>query len=147
MTSTSRTGSRTVTIAGYSHVNLTVVDLDAAIAFYTDVLGFEVLPRPDFGPQGRGVWLGHGAAQVHLAVVDGKEPRTGFLPHIALHVPADAYADTMAELEARGVEFLVSGIADVARLRTTWFVDPFGVVFILIEKSRPERPYYAQWSG
>ena len=37
------------------------------------------------------------------------------------------------------------GIADVARVRTTWFVDPWGVVFILVEKSRPERPYFAQW--
>ena len=65
------------------------------------------------------------------------------LTHVAL-VCTDIDA-TRAELEARGVEFLVAGIADVARLRTTWFTDPFGVVFILIEKSRPERPYYAQW--
>jgi hypothetical protein len=33
----------------------------------------------------------------------------------------------------------------VARVRTTWFEDPWGVVFILVEKSRRERPYYAQW--
>ncbi|MBV9512857.1 MAG: VOC family protein [Mycobacteriaceae bacterium] len=51
---------------------------------------------------------------------------------------------TRAELERRGVRFLVQGIADVARVRTTWFVDPWGVVFILVEKSRPERPYFAQ---
>jgi hypothetical protein len=51
---------------------------------------------------------------------------------------------TRAELESRGLRFLVSGIADVARVRTTWFVDPWGVVFILVEKSRPERPYFAQ---
>ena len=42
------------------------------------------------------------------------------------------------------MRFLVSGIADVARVRTTWFVDPWGVVFILVEKSRPERPYFGQ---
>ncbi|WP_245604914.1 VOC family protein [Mycobacterium genavense] len=52
---------------------------------------------------------------------------------------------TRAELEGKGVRFLVSGIADVARVRTSWFVDPWGVVFILVEKSRPERPYFAQW--
>ena len=51
---------------------------------------------------------------------------------------------TRAELESKGVRFLVSGIADVARVRTTWFVDPWGVVFILVEKSRPGRPYFAQ---
>jgi hypothetical protein len=44
------------------------------------------------------------------------------------------------------VRFLVDGIADVARVRTTWFVDPWGVVFILVEKSKPERPYFAQWA-
>ena len=44
---------------------------------------------------------------------------------------------TRAELESKGVRFLVSGIAEVARVRTTWFVDPWGVVFILVEKSRP----------
>ena len=43
------------------------------------------------------------------------------------------------------MRFLVDGIADVARVRTTWFVDPWGVVFILVEKSKPERPYFAQW--
>jgi catechol 2,3-dioxygenase-like lactoylglutathione lyase family enzyme len=54
---------------------------------------------------------------------------------------------TRAELESKGVRFIVSGIADVARVRTTWFVDPWGVVFILVEKSRPERPYFAQYGA
>jgi Glyoxalase/Bleomycin resistance protein/Dioxygenase superfamily len=52
---------------------------------------------------------------------------------------------TRAHLEANGVRFLVSGVADVARVRTTWFVDPWGVVFILVEKSRTDRPYFAQF--
>jgi catechol 2,3-dioxygenase-like lactoylglutathione lyase family enzyme len=127
--STTSSASHTVTIAGYSHVNLTVVDLDAAITFYTEVLGFAVLPRPDFGPQGRGVWLGHGAAQVHLAVVDAKEPRQGFLPHIALHVPAEHYATTMTALEARGVTFVAPPRSRVDPGKTVWaaFVeDPAG---------------------
>ena len=52
---------------------------------------------------------------------------------------------TRAELESKGVRFLVDGIADVARVRTTWFADPWGVVFILVEKKRHERPYFSQW--
>jgi hypothetical protein len=67
------------------------------------------------------------------------------LSHIALL--CDDLGQTRAELEAKGVQFLVAGIADVARVRTTWFVDPWGVVVILVEKSRPERPYYAQHGG
>ena len=51
---------------------------------------------------------------------------------------------TRADLERKGVRFLVDGVAEVARVRTTWFADPWGVVFILVEKSRPNRPYFAQ---
>ena len=66
------------------------------------------------------------------------------LSHVGL-ICTDVDA-TRAELESKGVQFLVGGIADVARVRTTWFVDPWGVVFILVEKSRPERPYFSQWA-
>ncbi|MFI5270216.1 MAG: hypothetical protein ACHQ7M_22785, partial [Chloroflexota bacterium] len=37
-------------------------------------------------------------------------------------------------LEAKGVRFIVNGIADVAGLRTTWFADPWNNAFILVEK-------------
>jgi glyoxylase I family protein len=95
-----------VTIAGYSHVAVMVDDLDAAIEFYRDVLGFSVLPRPDFGPGTEGAWMQLGTAQVHLGVVEEMGARTGF-PHMAMHVPAAAWEDTMHELEARGVAFLL----------------------------------------
>jgi hypothetical protein len=56
-------------------------------------------------------------------------------------------AVTRAELEARGVEFLTCGIADIAGLRTTWFRDPYGTVFILMEKcTDPGQPYFRQMS-
>ena len=92
--------------AGYSHVNLMVDDLDAALAFYTEVMGFELLPRPDFGEFARGAWLGHGAAQIHLSVVDEMVPRKGFAPHLALHIPAAQYQETMDALRDRGVAFI-----------------------------------------
>ena len=96
----------TVTVAGYSHVNLMVDDLDAATAFYTEVMGFELLPRPDFGEFARGAWLGHGAAQIHLTVVDERANRVFFTPHIALHIPADSFQETMTALRERGVTFI-----------------------------------------
>ena len=55
-----------ITVAGYSHVAIMVDDLDAALAFYCDTLGFSALPRPDFGPGTEGAWLQLGTAQVHL---------------------------------------------------------------------------------
>ena len=51
---------------------------------------------------------------------------------------------TRAELESRGVEFLTSGIADVAGLKTTWCRDPWGTVLILMEKREDDRPYWGQ---
>lgn len=56
----------------------------------------------------------------------------------------DDIGATRAELEARGVEFLTTGIADVAGLKTTWCHDPWGTVIILLEKSRQSRPYWGQ---
>ena len=47
------------------HVSINVTDVDRATAFYVDVLGMELLPRPDFGFAG--AWLGVGGGrQVHL---------------------------------------------------------------------------------
>ena len=51
---------------------------------------------------------------------------------------------TRRDLESRGVTFLTSGIAEVAWLRTSWFCDPWGTVFILIQKRTPGRPYWRQ---
>ena len=48
-------------------------------------------------------------------------------------------------LEAKGVEFLTGGIAEIAGLRTTWFRDPWRNVFILMEKGEPTKPYYRQF--
>jgi len=65
------------------------------------------------------------------------------LSHIGLI--CDDLERTRKALEDKGVHFLVDGIADIAGVRTTWFADPWGVVFILVEKGRPERPYFAQF--
>ena len=57
----------------------------------------------------------------------------------------DDIGATRAELESRGVEFLTTGIADVAGLQTTWCHDPWGTVIILMEKSKDAHPYWGQW--
>jgi extradiol dioxygenase family protein len=117
-----------VTIAGYSHVAYPVDDLDVAVAFYCEVLGFEQLPFPDFGPTVKGAWLRLGTAQVHLGQVAEMRERVG-LPHIALHVPADAWEPTIEELSARGVEFVMGPAAreDFGRpVRAAFIKDPAG---------------------
>jgi hypothetical protein len=64
------------------------------------------------------------------------------ISHIAL--VCDDLAATRTSLEEKGVRFLTSGLAGIAGLRTTWFEDPYGVVFILMEKGDRDRPYWRQ---
>jgi catechol 2,3-dioxygenase-like lactoylglutathione lyase family enzyme len=159
-------------ITGMAHTGVCVPDCEAAVAFYRDVLGLRVLSPPyvmtgnairdDMGelmpdPSMKAAIVGfEGDGDRVLEVIEylgapTPDGRAGDrtltdkgLSHVGL-VCEDLDA-TRAELESKGVRFLVSGIAEVARVRTTWFVDPWGVVFILVEKSRPQRPYYSQWA-
>ncbi|MGO9152320.1 VOC family protein [Mycobacterium sp.] len=155
-------------ITGLAHTGVCVPDCEAAVAFYRDVLGLRVLSPPyvmagnalrdDMGElvpdptmKAAIVGLPDDGDRVFEVIeylnVDGREADRALTDHGLSHVGlicANLDA-TRAELEAKGVRFLVSGIAEVARVRTAWFVDPWGVVFILVEKSRPERPYFAQW--
>lgn len=124
-----------ITIAGYSHVAIMVDDLDAAVGFYRDQLGFSILPRPDFGPGAEGAWLQLGTAQVHLGTVAEMGVPSGF-PHLALHIPADAWDDTMAGIEASGIEFLLppNERLDFGRpVRAAFIRDPAGNVIELTD--------------
>ena len=156
-------------ITGLAHTGVCVSDCEAAVAFYRDVLGLRVLSPPyvmagnairdDMGelvsdPTMKAAIVGFGDDSdrvlevIEYLGVEGGDQRTAAaltdhgLSHIGL-ICEDLDA-TRAELESKGVRFLVNGVANVARVRTTWFVDPWGVVFILVEKSRPERPYFSQ---
>lgn len=155
-------------ITGLAHTGVCVPDVEAAIAWYRDVLGLTVLSPPylmegaeivaDMGalvadPSMKAAILGFPECGDRvLEVIEyvrapGGDARRALNDHGLSHVAllCSDIDDTRAELEAKGVRFLVGGIAEVARLRTTWFEDPWGVVFLLIEKSRPGRPYFAQW--
>ena len=158
-------------ITGLAHTGVCVPDVEAAVEWYRDVLGLNVL-SPPYLMEGDAIAQDMGeliSAPVRLKAailgfpddgdrvlevieypsVEGRDDRIKAaltdhgLSHVAL-ICTDLDA-TRRDLEAKGVTFLVSGIADVARVRTTWFADPWGVVFILVEKSRPDRAYYAQW--
>ena len=141
------------------------------MAFYRDVLGFTVLSPPyvmdgdairaDMGelladPAMKAAIVGFGddgdrvLEVIEYLRVDGDDARTtaGLGEHGLTHIGliCDDLDDTRKTLVARGVQFLVDGVADIAGVRTTWFADPWGVVFILVEKTRPDRPYFAQYS-
>jgi catechol 2,3-dioxygenase-like lactoylglutathione lyase family enzyme len=160
-------------ITGIAHTALHVSDVDAAVAWYRDVLGLSVL-SPPYRMEGDAITRDMGALVpepivVKAAIVgtdDGSdrvievieypavrtEPapaaavtRLGFT-HVGL--VCDDVAATRVGLEAKGVRFLVDGVADVAGVRTTWFADPWDNVFILVEKvRRPDRAYYRQYAN
>ena len=93
-----------VTVVGYSHIAIAVTDLEAARAFYIDLLGFVDLPRPDLGVPG--MWLRVGDLQLHFIETDTMPvPGPGF-PHFALHVPREVWDETMTALDEAGVTFI-----------------------------------------
>jgi catechol 2,3-dioxygenase-like lactoylglutathione lyase family enzyme len=100
------------------HVSINVDDVDAALGFYTSVLG--LVPRrdrPDFAFGG--AWLDAGGQQVHLIE---KTPPPGVGQHFALQVEdLDA---TVAELRDRGVD--VSDPRPVGPSRQAFLADPAG---------------------
>jgi catechol 2,3-dioxygenase-like lactoylglutathione lyase family enzyme len=160
-----------VVITGLAHTALHVPDVDAAVAWYRDVLGLTVLSPPyrmegdaitrDMGElvpppvvvKAAIIGFDDGSDRVievieYPSVVSDAAPsatvtRLGYT-HIGLL--CDDVRATRAELEARGVRFLVAEDADVAGVRTTWFADPWENVFVLVEKvRRPDAPYYRQY--
>ncbi len=157
-------------ITGVAHTGVCVPDCEAAVAFYRDVLGLRVLSPPylmdgdairnDMGelvadPKMKAAIVGFDddgdrvLEVIEYVNIDGGAERVdaGLADHGLSHVGliCDDIDATRAELESKGVRFLVEGVADVAGVRTTWFSDPWGVVFILVQKTKPERPYFAQW--
>jgi catechol 2,3-dioxygenase-like lactoylglutathione lyase family enzyme len=100
------------------HVSINVDDVDAAVAFYTDVLGASVrTDRPDFSFGG--AWLDLGGQQVHL--IEGAVPPT-LGQHFAVLV-ADLDV-AVAELRTKGVE--VPEPSPVGTGRQTFVADPSG---------------------
>lgn len=163
---------RPMGIVGTAHVGVCVADVDEAVSWYRDTLGLTVLSPPylvegadiekDMGEMVPGVKLkgaivGLGQSDHVLELIEypahpGAHRRRDLtdagISHIGLL--CDDLSQTRAELERRGVRFLTSerAGAGIAGLHTTWFEDPYGVVFILMEKSDPGRPYWRQpWSA
>ena len=100
------------------HVSVNVDDVDAAIGFYTDVLGLRRrADRPDFAFGG--AWLDAGGQQVHL--IEGTLP-SAVGQHFALLV--DDLDGTVAELRGRDVE--VSDPRPVGSSRQAFLTDPSG---------------------
>ena len=158
-------------LTGLAHTALCVPDVEAATEWYSQVLGLRVLSPPYRmeGPQierdmGELVpspvvvaasILGFGTDDRVLELIE--YPAMPTSPRARTQTPdvtrvgithvgmlCDDIAVTRAQLESHGVEFLTSGVANVAGLKTTWCSDPWGTVIILLEKTEHARPYWSQ---
>jgi catechol 2,3-dioxygenase-like lactoylglutathione lyase family enzyme len=83
---------------GLHHVAISVRDLEPAVRFYGDVMGFEQIDRPDFGFPG--AWFQAGDHQIHLMEMADAAPDPR--QHYALRV-VDLDAAMAAITAAGGV--------------------------------------------
>ncbi len=114
----------TSTMLPIQHVSVNVADFEAALPFYTEALGFEVLPRPDFGFPGAWLMTGNGV-QIHLIeeadFVAPSGPHTAFETH-----------DMAGEIERlRGLGVEVNDAFEMNGAQQTFFFDPSGNMFEL----------------
>jgi glyoxylase I family protein len=112
------------------HLSFTVPDLDAALGFWRDMLGFQPMDRPDLGFPG--AWLKGYGTEVHLLAPTGHAAEEGRLSALRNHVAfqvADLDA-VAARFEEAGVEVLRGG-----RRRQLWVLDPGANVIEFIQPS------------
>jgi catechol 2,3-dioxygenase-like lactoylglutathione lyase family enzyme len=97
------------------HANIVIADLDKAIGFFTDVLGFTKGYRPDFRVPG--AWLySQGRPLIHLTQATGGLPAAKMAPrvdHFALRV-ADLHEwnAVLERLNAHGFDYQVNAPDD-----------------------------------
>lgn len=106
------------------HVSLSVRNVAEALPFYTDALGFELLPRPDFGIAGAWMATGNGV-QIHLIEDPNFEATPG--PHVAFET-----TDIHAEIERlKGLGVTVGDPFELNGQHQAFFNDPSGNQFEL----------------
>lgn len=91
-----------------------------AEAFYCDVLGFAVLPKPEPLASRGGRWFAYGDVQVHLGVEQDFRPARK--AHPALRV--DGFDELVGRLGDLGVSW--RGDEDLPGVRRLYVDDPFG---------------------
>jgi len=105
------------------HVNIRTDDLDASTAFYRDIIGLEVGPRPSFSFAG--AWLYHeGQAVVHLKC-PAVSNTDGAIEHVAFFT--SAFDEVVGAIQARRIEHRVQRLPD-GSLRQCFLKDPNGVL-------------------
>jgi catechol 2,3-dioxygenase len=126
------------------HVHLKVADLERAIGFYRDVLGFELMQR--MGDQA--AFLSAGGYHHHIALntwesLDGTAPpfgTTGLYHHAIMYPTRTALADALRRLSAAGIG--LEGAADHGVSQSLYLRDPDGNgVELYVDRPRETWPH------
>jgi catechol 2,3-dioxygenase len=126
------------------HVHLKVADLERAIGFYRDVLGFELMQR--MGDQA--AFLSAGGYHHHIALntwesLDGTAPpfgTTGLYHHAIVYPTRTALADALRRLSAAGIG--LEGAADHGVSQSLYLRDPDGNgVELYVDRPRETWPH------
>jgi catechol 2,3-dioxygenase len=121
------------------HVHLKVADLDRALQFYCEVLGFEVQQR--FGPEAAFISAGGYHHHIGLNTWESKggsppPPGTTGLYHVAILYPTRALlADALRRVLAAGIE--LDGASDHGVSEALYLRDPDGNG-VELYRDRPE---------
>ena len=117
----------------FDHVAITVRDMERSVAFYRDLLGFDVLGQllVNEGRQ-KLVYLRSGGAHVELfefrdhdaETVVGVPDTVGGFKHLALQT--DDVDGLAVRLKAAGIEFTVDPLDAEGGVRLAFFLDPDG---------------------
>lgn len=126
------------------HVHLRVADLERAITFYRDVLGFELMQR--MGDQA--AFLSAGGYHHHIALntwesLGGEPPpfgTTGLYHHAIVYPSRAALADALRRLIAAGIG--LEGAADHGVSQSLYLRDPDGNgVELYVDRPRETWPH------
>ena len=116
------------------HVTLNTRHLDECIRFYSEVLGMENGPRPDFGFPGAWMYL-EGRPVVHIMAMDNARGGTsGPIDHIAFSY--ENIAPELDRMKAAGVT-IVQPIADRPDGVKSFFIAGPDAVSIEIVEAKP----------
>jgi catechol 2,3-dioxygenase-like lactoylglutathione lyase family enzyme len=92
-------------IRGIKFVNIPVTNQDAALAFYTEKLGFEILSDQPFSPEQRWLELGIPGAETRLVLFTTDANRESIGKPQPLTFWTAKIEETYQELQRRGVSF------------------------------------------
>lgn len=128
-----------------THLHSTSVlvgDQDQALAFYVDTLGWEKRTDQRFGPDYRFLTVAPpgAATEVVLQVGSGEHPAPLVIDEMGgtgISVLTDDIAGDYAALTAQGVEFTQAPETMPWGDAATWFLDPFGNKYFLVQASAP----------